>query len=161
MWSNTKHRKVVMLPMALALATTASGYVLSCQGYPAPSPGVYPDLRIFYALVFVTSVTLTGLIVGPILYARRSLRPTGQTRFAQRYNTAIMILLESAVVYLIGSSAAIVQLSFPALSTPNGNLCGLIFQTLMNMVPALAVLQISFGQARPTEGFPDKSGVGV
>ncbi|KAJ7447971.1 hypothetical protein FB451DRAFT_1411530 [Mycena latifolia] len=121
MWKNSKHRTVVLLPVVLALATTVAGYVLSCRGYPAPSPGAHPDLCIFYALVFATSVTLTGLIVGPIL------------------------------------SAAIIQQSLPALSISTGNTCVLIFQTLMTMVPALAVLQINFGHARQAEGCSCKS----
>ncbi|KAJ7676119.1 hypothetical protein B0H17DRAFT_128354 [Mycena rosella] len=115
-WNNSRHRKLVSLPISLALATAVSGYVLSCQSYPAPA--VRPDLRIFYGLVVATNTMVTGFTVGRILYISRGLGPTGQTRFSQRYNTALKMLLESAVIYLICSLVVIVQQSVAGFSTP-------------------------------------------
>ncbi|KAJ7850431.1 hypothetical protein B0H13DRAFT_2321471 [Mycena leptocephala] len=135
----TSHKWVVALPVLLAFATTAAGYVASYQIYPVHV--LYADSLIdFLALALATNISLAALMVGRILYTRRNLRTLGQTTFIRRYNTAIKVLLESAVLYLLCLCAEMVLL---ALSTSTGsNTVFVIGLQLMNIVPALIVVQI-------------------
>ncbi|KAJ6579994.1 hypothetical protein DFH09DRAFT_1275742 [Mycena vulgaris] len=130
-WDSSK-RKVIGLPVLLALGTAASGYMSSYQRYAAPTS--QPDLRIFFGLVVATNLTLTGLTIGRIWYTRQNLRVIGQTKLVQRSTTAIKLLCAVIVEQSVAESTLAVDILYA------------ISAELMNVIPALVVVQISWGQ---------------
>ncbi|KAJ6573469.1 hypothetical protein DFH09DRAFT_388672 [Mycena vulgaris] len=163
LWGDSSNRRrVVVLLVLLSLATAVAGYMAGYQDYVTTGP---PDPRIFFALVVATNLTLTGLTAGRIFFTRRRLQSIGETRFVRRYNTAIKMVLESAVIYLILSLAIIVERAlarftaigaFYAISAEllvrwrSSHLTDSFFNpcSAQNIIPVLLVVQISFGRTR-------------
>ncbi|KAJ7279887.1 hypothetical protein C8J57DRAFT_1301083 [Mycena rebaudengoi] len=146
----TSRKEVVIVPVLLAFATTALGYVASYQIYVS-APSAVLCLRTFFGMMFGTNVAVTGLTVGRIRYTSRGLETLGQTKFLRRYKSAITLLLESAVLYLVYSSAAMIGLAVArsvrstSLSVSIG-----IGAPLMNIIPALIIVQVSLRQETPS-----------
>ncbi|KAJ7732072.1 hypothetical protein DFH07DRAFT_781062 [Mycena maculata] len=116
-WRNTGHERVIALPVLLAIATMVLGYLDAYQTYVASTRNL--DLPIFFALALATNLTLTGLTVGRILYTKWSVKIVGQTNLIRRYNTAIKMLLESAVLYLIFNVTMLVARSLSEFKVAN------------------------------------------
>ncbi|KAJ7451350.1 hypothetical protein FB451DRAFT_1284284 [Mycena latifolia] len=155
--SSSSNKKVIVLPILLSLATAASGYLAAYQDFEIPGP---PDPRIFFGLVVATNLTLTVLSAGRIFYTRRKLQRVGQTAIARRYTTAIKMLLESAVIYLILSLTIIVERALARFAVIDAFYA--ISAELMNIIPALLIVQISFGRklaASPPIDKPEISSV--
>ncbi|KAJ7137578.1 hypothetical protein C8R43DRAFT_1132173 [Mycena crocata] len=141
-WRNS-YRVVVALPVLLALAATISGYVSAYQQfYKTPTPD--PQLRLFFGLLIGTTISLSVLTVGRIWHISRAVR-SRQTKWGRRYNTAIKILLESAVAYLICSCAFVAAQALGGSVTVN--MLDGIAPALMNIIPALVIVQVSFRNA--------------
>ncbi|KAJ7686291.1 hypothetical protein B0H17DRAFT_718347 [Mycena rosella] len=152
-WAGS-HQKVVILPVVLALASAASGYVAAHREFGARNSTLITpsDSRIFYGLVVATNLSLTLLTVGRILHTRRDLKSIGKTKFVARYNTAIKMLLESAVLYLVFSCATIFVRSLDEFDAAN------VFYglnaPLMNIIPTLLVVRISLAAKRTSAVSP-------
>ncbi|KAJ7866694.1 hypothetical protein B0H13DRAFT_2352356 [Mycena leptocephala] len=133
----TSHKWVVALPVLLAFATTAAGCAVSYKNYSVVDTD---SLIVVLALVLATNITLAVLTVGRILYTRRNLRTLGQTTFIQRYNTAIKVLLESAVLYLLFVCA---EMALVALNTVTTRAAAYVFGLqLLNIIPVLIAVQV-------------------
>ncbi|KAJ7702689.1 hypothetical protein B0H17DRAFT_1042858 [Mycena rosella] len=146
--SSSSNKKVVVLPILLSLATLAAGYMAAYQDYITTGP---PDPRIFFGLVVATNLILTALTAGRIFYDRRKLQRVGQARIVHRYNVAIKMLLESAVIYLIVSLTIIVERALAGFAAISAFYA--ISGELMNIIPVVLVVRISFG--RTLEMAPD------
>ncbi|KAJ7198127.1 hypothetical protein GGX14DRAFT_402154 [Mycena pura] len=138
-------RRAVVLPIFLSLATLAAGYMAAYQDYITSGP---PDPRIFFGLVVATNLTLTGLTAGRIFHNRRKLQRLGQTRTVHRYNVALKMLLESAVIYLILSLTIIVERALAGFTAITAFYA--ISGELMNIIPVLLVVRISFARTVET-----------
>ncbi|KAJ7605482.1 hypothetical protein B0H17DRAFT_1221963 [Mycena rosella] len=148
-WTKS-HQNVAIIPVLLALASAASGYVSTYQYFSARhiSSSAEADYRVFYGLIVATNMTLTSLTVGRILYTRRDLQLMGETKYVSRYNAAMKMILESAVLYLLFSCAGIIARSLGKFAAVDAlyALCG----TSMNIVPALLVVRISLAAKHKT-----------
>ncbi|KAJ7615693.1 hypothetical protein B0H17DRAFT_1220425 [Mycena rosella] len=163
-----RNKKVIVLPILLfSLPPVPAGYMAAYQDYITTGP---PDPRIFFGLVVATNLTLTGLTVGRVFYNRRRLLRIGQTRTVRRYNIAIKMLLESAVIYLIVSLTIIVERALAgfaavgafyaisgelmvSLHTVHIDLAEerlLLIVAGQNIIPVLLVVRISFGHTVET-----------
>ncbi|KAJ6579252.1 hypothetical protein DFH09DRAFT_339444 [Mycena vulgaris] len=138
---NTTGNYVTVLPILLALGSTASGYMAAYQAYTLPTSAPDSDPRIFLALVIATNLTITCLTVGRILYQRWNLRVIGQTKIVRRYNTAVKLMLESSVIYLICGCAIIIERALAGSDVLN--VFYGISPELMNMIPPLLIIQVS------------------
>ncbi|KAJ7134854.1 hypothetical protein C8R44DRAFT_771642 [Mycena epipterygia] len=152
-WDTNYRKKVVILPLFLLLVTTVVGYVTVYRNDIAP-PGSHLDTRITLGLAMTTNLVLTGLTVGRIWWTRRHLRTVGQTKFIQRYNTAMSLLLESSALYSICLSILLVALSFKT-SRETGPLVTYVSYgfggQLVNIIPALVIVRVSFGRKMDME----------
>ncbi|KAJ7866695.1 hypothetical protein B0H13DRAFT_2352357 [Mycena leptocephala] len=135
----TSHKWVVALPILLAFATTAAGYVASYQNYPTLVFHV-DSLIVFLALALVTNISLAALMAGRILYTRRNLRTLAQTTFIRRYDTAIKVLLESAVLYLLCICAEMTLLALSNFTARN--MVYAFGLQLLNIIPVLIAVQV-------------------
>ncbi|KAJ6508448.1 hypothetical protein C8R45DRAFT_1089624 [Mycena sanguinolenta] len=153
-WDQSRYRKqIIIIPLILLVVTAILGVTFSAL----PGGDLTPLLVVSLGAI-VTNVLLTGLTIGRIWWTRRQLRVVGETKLTQRYNTAMVMLFESSALYLVlivtflivqilGGAAAIE-------STGISILCGASGQ-LMNMLPALVVVRVSFGRTidvDPTAG---------
>ncbi|KAJ7643282.1 hypothetical protein B0H17DRAFT_1274596 [Mycena rosella] len=142
------HQKVVILPVVLALASAAHRE-FGARNSTLITPS---DSRIFYGLVVATNLSLTLLTVGRILHTKRDLKSIGETKFVARYNTAIKMLLESAVLYLGFSCATIFVRSLDEFAAAN------VFYglnvPLMNIIPTLLVVRVSLAVKRTSAVSP-------
>ncbi|KAJ7114847.1 hypothetical protein C8R44DRAFT_225176 [Mycena epipterygia] len=139
---HASNRNVIVLPVLLGLGTLAWGYVSAYQLYQTATSGSAG--QIYIGLVLATNLVLSGLTVGRILYTRRHLQVMGQTKFIHRYNVAIQMLLESAVIYLLFSCAMIAAGALGDFTVRS--IMSRISAVLVNISPALLVVRISLGQ---------------
>ncbi|KAJ6553157.1 hypothetical protein B0H19DRAFT_1236237 [Mycena capillaripes] len=144
----TSRFEVVAVPVLLAVATTAVGYVSMYHLHVTPT--ALSDLRPYYGFILATNVTVTGLTVGRIWYTSQGLQTLGHTKFLRRYKLAMALMLESAMVYLIGSSIIMLELAgawsqteFIALDVSFA-----IVAPLLNIIPALMIVRVTLGQQK-------------
>ncbi|KAJ6508450.1 hypothetical protein C8R45DRAFT_1168576 [Mycena sanguinolenta] len=138
----SRYRKqIISIPLILLVLTTILGVTFS-----ALPGGDLPHHLVVFLGAIVTNVILTGLAIGRIWWTRRQLRVVGHTKLAQRYNTAIVMLLESSSLYLVlvvtflfiqilGGPAAIESTGISILRGASGQ--------LINMLPPLLVVRVS------------------
>ncbi|KAJ7689099.1 hypothetical protein B0H17DRAFT_1202467 [Mycena rosella] len=111
-WGTSYYKKrVVVFPLVLLLSNTIVACVNVYRNDLGPLDSHF-DFRISFGLGIATNLLVAGLMVGRIWWTRRHLQTIGQTKFIQRYNTAMSMLLESCVIYSIASSLIMVALSF-------------------------------------------------
>lgn len=76
----------------MSITYVALGYITAYRNDLGDPGSHIVDSRVGFAFAIVTNLTLTGLAAGRIWWTRRELRIVGQTKFAQRYTTAISVL---------------------------------------------------------------------
>ncbi|KAJ7132953.1 hypothetical protein C8R46DRAFT_1140116 [Mycena filopes] len=148
--THVSRKKVVACPLFLCICSTILAYITSCRNDTPSSPSDHIDTRIALAFGFITDLVVTVLTIGRIWWTRRQLQVVGQTKFAQRYNTAMAMLLESTVIYFIAMCVLLVALSVRP-STDNDEFVvayvayGFGGQVL-SIIPVLVIVQVSLGQ---------------
>lgn len=146
-WGPAYNKQVIILPAFLLLVTTALGYSTSYANNLSDPNSHIMDSRIGFAFAIVTNLMLTGLTAGRIWWTRRELRIVGQENFAQRYTTAISVILESGAAYSMFLVLVIVALSLgrTATSGPTATLASFSYGAagqLVNIVPTIFIVRI-------------------
>ncbi|KAJ7476768.1 hypothetical protein FB451DRAFT_247213 [Mycena latifolia] len=106
LWKSS-YPKLVILPILSGIVAAGCGYVLAYQAYLTEYAVVVPDDRLWDGLMAATNLSVTALTVGRILNTRQDLRAIGDTKSIHTEATVTQLLLESAVIYFVGSCAAI------------------------------------------------------
>jgi len=164
-WGTHRNKKVVLvLPLFLLLCTTVLGYITITRNDIFP-PEYHMDTRIFAAFAIINNLLVTGLTVGRIWQTRRHLQTVGQTKSIQRYNTAMAMLLESSALYFICMCILVVALSVKPSASNGESVVAYVSYgfggQLVNIIPALLVVQVSFGRKIETDGLVVKSRLSV
>ncbi|KAJ6621793.1 hypothetical protein B0H10DRAFT_945875 [Mycena sp. CBHHK59/15] len=151
-------KKVVSLPIFFLLVTTALGYVTVYQDVLG-SPSDYFDSRIVFSFAITTNLLITGLAAGRIWWTRRDLKSLGQTLLVQRYNTAILILLESGAENCLVIVIVLVAVSFQnpnSTGTSPGFIATQMFYgacaQLVNIVPTLFIVRVGLRRNMDSSG---------
>ncbi|KAJ7928129.1 hypothetical protein B0H13DRAFT_1018503 [Mycena leptocephala] len=147
-------KKIVMLPLFLLLCTTVLGYATASRNVFLPLDS-HMDSRIVAAFAIINNLLVTSLTVGRIWWTRRHLLNFGHTKFIQRYNTAMAMLMESSAIYFIFMCILVVALSVKP-TGPDGEfivayVCYGFGGQVVNIIPALLVVQVSLGHNTNTD----------
>ncbi|KAF7348372.1 hypothetical protein MSAN_01791200 [Mycena sanguinolenta] len=145
-WGHSRYkRQIISIPVILLLFTT----ILGVTFIALPGASLSHIVVVGFGAI-VTNIFLTGLTTGRIWWTRRQLCVVGETKLTQQFNTAIGLLLESSAVYVVvfatflfaeirSGGRAAVQ------STGISIICGASGQ-LLNILPALAIVRVSFAR---------------
>ncbi|KAJ7664925.1 hypothetical protein B0H17DRAFT_1091199 [Mycena rosella] len=140
-WGRNKY--VVIGPGLLLLITSVLSYLSAVQGdYPTPG-GPTVDLRIGFLLSVLTNLLLVGLTAGRVWHTRHKARGFLKKEVARRYNTAVIMILESGAILCAWTVAYVV---FRSISPPTvwrvfrGGLA-----QILNIVPTLIVVRVGLG----------------
>jgi len=160
-WGTHCNKKpVLLLPLFLLLCNTVLGYITVSRNDLLP-PQYHVDTRIVVGSTILNNVLVTGLTVGRIWWTRRHLQTIGQTKFIQRYNTAMAMLLESSAVYCIGMCVLVVALSIGSSNARTGFPVAYVIYgfagQLVNIIPALIVVQLGIGRKTEMSGMAAQS----
>ncbi|KAJ7604716.1 hypothetical protein DFH06DRAFT_1310384 [Mycena polygramma] len=152
--------RVVTLPI-LMLLTTAGINLANFGVEPAnillPALGyvdAYGDISVFYidrrtpfVTGLATNVVLVGLTAGRIWWIRRDASVLGAAH-VKRYNTVIIIILESGAMYLVGNLLWLISSLVLPRNSPS-----LIFfvvqfsiPQMMNIIPMLTIVRVGLGR---------------
>jgi len=151
-WGPGYNKQVISVPVLLLLITTALGYITAYRNDLGDPGSHIVDSRVGFAFAIVTNLTLTGLAAGRIWWTRRELRIVGQTKFAQRYTTAISVLLESGAAYCLFLVIVLLALTVGRKATtgPTATLTSLSYGAagqLVNIVPTVFIIRICLGRS--------------
>jgi hypothetical protein len=160
-WGTHHNKKqVLLLPLLLLLCNTVLGYITVSRNDLLP-PQYHMDTRIVVGSTILNNVLVTGLTVGRIWWTRRHLQTIGQTKFIQRYNTAMAMLLESSAVYCIGMCMLVVALSIGSSNARTGFPVAYVIYgfagQLVNIIPALIVVRLGIGRKTEMNSMPAQS----
>ncbi|KAJ7016865.1 hypothetical protein C8F04DRAFT_1158980 [Mycena alexandri] len=123
----------VVLPGVLMACTFALGCASALIG---PVPSFVP-----YVVAAFTNFIVVGLIAGRIWWIRRDTRVVGGNGLRKRYNTAIEMILESGVLYLVVA----VLLAIFSQSEIAINILQPIAIHIVNIAPTLIVVRVGLG----------------
>jgi len=146
-WGPGYNKQVISIPVLLLLVTTVLGYITTYANNVSGKGSHIMDSRIGFVFAIVTNLMLTGLTAGRIWWTRRELRVVGQDKFAQRYTTAISVLLESGTAYCSFLILVLLALSFGRMATsgPTAVLASLSYGAagqMVNIVPTVFIVRI-------------------
>ncbi|KAJ7272281.1 hypothetical protein C8J57DRAFT_279925 [Mycena rebaudengoi] len=144
------HRKIIVLPAILILATVAVGCISGLGYYGIIKLGVSVDPRVPFSMGAATNVLLMCLTAGRIWYIRREDKIATGQRFRKQYDTAVAIIMESGLLYCV---CAIIYVISATLNT--GTAFGTIFigvgwglvQLGVNIVPTLILVRVGMGRS--------------
>ncbi|KAJ7451574.1 hypothetical protein FB451DRAFT_1374263 [Mycena latifolia] len=108
------------------------------------------DTRTLFRLVLATNLLVTALTVGRIWWTRRDLRAIGRTKFIERYNIAMAMMLEASALYCLCISILLVALSFRNVSETGSPLSYVSYGfggQLVNIIPALLIVRVSLSRS--------------
>ncbi|KAJ7819822.1 hypothetical protein B0H13DRAFT_2682439 [Mycena leptocephala] len=140
-WGESRYKRhPISLPLFLLLLATVFGIATTVlDSFPDSSIG---DIFLIPLALFITNLLLTCLTVGRILWTRRQLQVTGETKLIKRSNTAIAMLLESNIIYFV-FILPFWLLQLKGAAAFRSPLIALFIGAsgqLMNILPALAIL---------------------
>ncbi|KAJ7100310.1 hypothetical protein C8R43DRAFT_964089 [Mycena crocata] len=151
-WGSRK--KVLFLPGISMLATLVAecvsiGGIYAGLFHPNPT---YLDPRIPAILGGVTNIILVGFTAGRIWYIRREAQICIPNTFRQRYDTAIIIILESGAIYVfcliiwVTAESLIMHSDSSGVIIFQGVAQGLVLQAV-NIVPTLILVRVGLGRS--------------
>ncbi|KAF7364965.1 hypothetical protein MVEN_00367300 [Mycena venus] len=145
-WGPAYNKQIITLPLILLLVTTALGSITAYSNNIRYAGKAVVDSRIGFAFAIMTNLSLTGLTAGRVWWTRRELRIVGQDKFAQRYTTAIAVLLESGIAYCVFLILVILALSYGRSDTSRGSAWAAVSYgaagQLVNIVPTVFIVRI-------------------
>ncbi|KAJ7288049.1 hypothetical protein C8J57DRAFT_505489 [Mycena rebaudengoi] len=153
-WSSSRFKKrIIAVPVVLLLATTVLGLV-TANVMMSTSIGTQSIVGLIaMGFAIATNMVLTGLTAGRIWWTRRDLQIVGETKVVKRCDTAVTMIIESGVAYLLVGTLYIILYSIPVSSTSTSNIlwnsaissaCG---QLLGSIIPMVVIVRISLGRS--------------
>ncbi|KAJ7069058.1 hypothetical protein B0H15DRAFT_122640 [Mycena belliarum] len=140
-WGRNKY--IIIGPGLLLLLSAALSYVAAVQGDYPTAGGPTVDLRIGFALSVFTNLLLVGLTAGRIWYTRRRAHGFLEKSVAARYNTAIMMVLESGGILCAWVVAYVVVRSISPPTVWRVFRGGMA--QMLNIAPTLIVVRVGLG----------------
>ncbi|KAJ6594768.1 hypothetical protein B0H19DRAFT_69507 [Mycena capillaripes] len=132
--------RIIILPVLMLLATTVLGYLATL--YDNRFVPYYIDDRLAFAMVLLTNVVLTVLTAGRIWWMRRDACIVLESAHVRKYDTAIVIILESGAIYCL---AIIIYLIAVSVATSDNSPVSAIVRAampqIMNIVPTLIIVR--------------------
>jgi len=130
--------RVILGPIILLLAGTACGYL-----FEGSEPRRFMFAWIYLTMTLILNVILTALIAGRIGWFSRNARLILGQSLLQRYNSTIVILIESGFIYSL-----YVGLDLAMLKNKVGHIiidAGLI--QVVGIMPTMIIVQVGLGRA--------------
>ncbi|KAJ7083529.1 hypothetical protein C8R44DRAFT_822308 [Mycena epipterygia] len=142
-WGSQK--KVIILPGILVLGTLITGFLAIAANHASSSLANF-DLRTPYIMSTVANLVLVGLTAGRIWWIRRETLYFGlDEKFRKRYNTAIIILIESGAIYCMCGILIVFISSFDEMPIIFGGIVFGFAKQGLNIIPILIVVRVSLG----------------
>ncbi|KAJ7111269.1 hypothetical protein C8R44DRAFT_799233 [Mycena epipterygia] len=104
------------------------------------------DLRTPYILGTVTNVILVALTAGRILWIRRETFYVGlDDKFRNRYNIAVVIVLESGAVYCMYGILLVIVMSLKPIPMIFEGVAAGLARQIINIAPTLTIVRVGLG----------------
>ncbi|KAJ7159358.1 hypothetical protein C8R43DRAFT_994511 [Mycena crocata] len=144
-WASYRYAAVVIIaPFILIIASAAVAYATIYFVW---------DVRIPFLLSLMTNIILVALAAGRIWAKRREAAVVSGQSLRKQYGTTIKIILESGFLYVAGSVLFTISMTVStAPYTGFQDICWGALAQLVNIVPMIIIVRVSFARKTPEAG---------
>ncbi|KAJ7199069.1 hypothetical protein C8J57DRAFT_1737146 [Mycena rebaudengoi] len=125
--------RIIVLPVMLLIASTACGL------------DVFLDATPQFAVILATNFLATGLTAGRIWWISHHSRAYLEEAAQRRYASAIVLIVESGMLYSATILAFLIVISFPSLSSTLEEPVLQIVTQVMGIAPTLIIVRVGLG----------------